>query len=366
LSSGSFSRRRALAAPRGPEDSGRGATPTTQILLQFDDNSLLPLLFGEHDQFLARIEQQLGVSIATRGNRVAVNGDDESAKLAAHALNALYERLQKGLEVTAQEVDAAVRLSSTDTEPSELRQVETGDGGRGAERVHAEHLTIRTKKRSITPRSPRQASYVQALRDHDLVFGLGPAGTGKTYLAVAVAVEMLLQGKVDRIILSRPAVEAGERLGFLPGDLREKVDPYLRPLQDALYEMLPGEQVQRRLSAGEIEVAPLAFMRGRTLANSFVILDEAQNTTPVQMKMFLTRLGENGRMAVTGDLSQVDLPKGELSGLKDACDLLAGMENVSFVRFTDADVVRHELVTRIVRAYEKRDAARSSDQRGGR
>jgi phosphate starvation-inducible PhoH-like protein len=335
--------------------------------LQFDDNSLLPLLFGEHDQHLARIEQQLGVSIATRGNRVAISGDDEAVALARHALDALYERLQKGLEVDAQEVDAAVRLSSTDTEAeaAEPRHVKPAESGEGASRVHAEHLTIRTKKRTITPRSPRQASYVQALRDHDLVFGLGPAGTGKTYLAVAVAVEMLLQGKVDRIILSRPAVEAGERLGFLPGDLREKVDPYLRPLQDALYEMLPGEQVQRRLSAGEIEVAPLAFMRGRTLANSFVILDEAQNTTPVQMKMFLTRLGEQGRMAVTGDLSQVDLPKGELSGLKDACDLLAGMENVSFVRFTDADVVRHELVTRIVRAYERRDAARTRDQRGG-
>ena len=320
----------------------------TATTLQFDDNSLLPLLFGEHDRHIARIEHKLDVSIATRGNKVTITGPDAARASARAALDALYTRLQKGMDVDSHEVDAAIRLADA---PAEMPHA-------GAGTLNAENLTIRTKRRQISPRSPRQAAYIQSLRDHELVFGLGPAGTGKTYLAVAVAVEMLLAGRVDRIILSRPAVEAGERLGFLPGDLNEKVDPYLRPLQDALHEMLPGDQVMKKIQAGEIEVAPLAFMRGRTLANSFIILDEAQNTTPVQMKMFLTRLGENGRMAVTGDLSQVDLPGEQHSGLHDACDLLAGMEDVSFVRFTDADVVRHHLVTRIVRAYEARDAKR--------
>ncbi len=206
-----------------------------------------------------------------------------------------------------------------------------------------------------------QAQYIKALREHDLVFGLGPAGTGKTYLAVAMAVDMLMSGAVERIVLSRPAVEAGERLGFLPGDLREKVDPYLRPLYDALYDMLPGEQVVRRMESGDIEIAPLAFMRGRTLANAYVILDEAQNTTPVQMKMFLTRLGENARMAVTGDLSQVDLPRGTRSGLRDALDTIAGLEGIAMVEFTEADVVRHGLVARIVSAYDRRDKRRKKD-----
>ena len=230
-----------------------------------------------------------------------------------------------------------------------------GSGGTDARR-----LTLRTKKRVISPRTPAQARYIEALGRYELVFGLGPAGTGKTYLAVATAVTMLVSGRVDRIILSRPAVEAGERLGFLPGDVREKVDPYLRPLYDALYDMLPGDQVIKRIANGEIEIAPLAFMRGRTLANSFIILDEAQNTTPMQMKMLLTRLGENSRMAVTGDLSQVDLPAGTVSGLRDAVDILDGIDDVGFVHFTDADVVRHALVTRIVRAYDARDRVRAA------
>lgn len=320
-----------------------------QDLLQFDDNSLLPLLYGEHDQNLARIERQLGVSVASRGNRIAITGPPDSVRSANIALSALYTRLEKGMNVSDAEVDAAVRMAQSSTDPAE--------GAAAAMAVHADHLTIRTRKRHVSPRSPGQAAYIEALADHELVFGLGPAGTGKTYLAVAMAVSLLTEGKVDRIIVSRPAVEAGERLGFLPGDLREKVDPYLRPLYDALYEMLPAEQVVKRLANGEIEVAPLAFMRGRTLSNAFVILDEAQNTTPVQMKMFLTRLGENSRMAVTGDLSQVDLPKGQRSGLRDAADLLADLESIAFVEFTDADVVRHSLVTRIVRAYEARDNA---------
>jgi phosphate starvation-inducible PhoH-like protein len=227
--------------------------------------------------------------------------------------------------------------------------------------VHADELAIATRKRRLTPRSPGQKAYIQALRSHELVFGIGPAGTGKTYLAAAMAVSMLMEGAVERIILSRPAVEAGERLGFLPGDLHEKVDPYLRPLYDALYDMLPATQVASRLSNGEIEVAPLAFMRGRTLSNAFVILDEAQNTTPVQMKMALTRLGENSRMVVTGDLSQIDLPKGAPSGLREAADILADMEGVAFVQFTAADVVRHSLVTRIVRAYAAFDAGKTGE-----
>jgi phosphate starvation-inducible PhoH-like protein len=229
-----------------------------------------------------------------------------------------------------------------------------GDGNL-FDRLGADGTAVRTQRRLVSPRTPVQAAYLRALRDSDMVFALGPAGTGKTYLAVAVAVAMLAKGTVDRIVLSRPAVEAGERLGFLPGDLREKIDPYLRPLYDALYDMLPAEQVMKRLSTGEIEVAPLAFMRGRTLSNSFVIVDEAQNTTPVQMKMLLTRLGGNSRMVVTGDLSQIDLPGGVRSGLRDAIDVLARVGGISFIWFTDADVVRHPLVSRIVRAYDERD-----------
>ncbi|MBX3456080.1 MAG: PhoH family protein [Ferrovibrio sp.] len=231
---------------------------------------------------------------------------------------------------------------------------------RAAERAAASDArlpegAVRTKKRVILPRSPTQGRYISELLKHELVFGLGPAGTGKTYLAVAVAVTMLLEGRVDRIILSRPAVEAGERLGFLPGDMREKIDPYLRPLYDALYDMLPPERVVKGLESGEIEVAPLAFMRGRTLANAFVILDEAQNTSPVQMKMLLTRLGENSRLVVTGDLSQIDLPLGVPSGLRDALDILDGVDGISFVRFNESDVVRHPLVTKVVRAYAQRE-----------
>jgi phosphate starvation-inducible PhoH-like protein len=329
----------AKAAPKAPPKAAPAA------LLQFDDNSLLSLLYGEHDQHLVRLEQRLGVRLAARGNRLAISGPAEAAGIAELALNALYDRLRKKLEVGAAEVDAAIRLA----------QGPLG-AGNGVADLQADDVTIRTRKRYISPRSPNQAAYLRALRSHELVFAVGPAGTGKTYLAVAMAVSLLTEGKVDRIILSRPAVEAGEHLGFLPGDLREKVDPYLRPLYDALYDMLPAEQVVSRLANGEIEVAPLAFMRGRTLSNAFVILDEAQNSTPVQMKMFLTRLGENSRMAVTGDLSQVDLPSGQLSGLRDAVDLLADMDTVALVQFTNADVMRHSLVTRIVRAYEARDS----------
>ena len=311
------------------------------LFLEFEDNSLLPLLFGEHDRNLARLEQLLGVSITSRGNRLAITGPSGPAETAKGALLSLHKRVRKGRPIDMGEVDAAVRMSDI--------------VGEEADNPFGEDLTIRTQRRIVEARSPTQRTYLQALRDFELVFGIGPAGTGKTYLAVAVAVSLLLAGRVNRIILSRPAVEAGERLGFLPGDLREKIDPYLRPLYDALYDMLPADQVVKRISNGEIEVAPLAFMRGRTLSNAFIILDEAQNTTPTQMKMFLTRMGENSRMAVTGDLSQVDLPLGAKSGLRDAVETLDGMDGATFVRFTDADVVRHPMVTRIVRAYNAQD-----------
>ncbi len=319
------------------------------IHLEFDDNRLLPILFGEHDRNLSAIEEQLGVSLVSRGNRIAISGPAANVEAARATLAGLYQRLKRGQDVGRPEVEAALRHGPAGAPAN--AQGERGLFGGPSDDGSA----VRTQRRLVTPRSPTQAGYLRALQELDLVFGLGPAGTGKTYLAVAVAVAMLTKGKVDRIILSRPAVEAGERLGFLPGDLREKIDPYLRPLYDALYDMLPADQVVKRLSTGEIEIAPLAFMRGRTLANAFVILDEAQNTTPVQMKMFLTRLGENSRMAVTGDLSQVDLPEGSLSGLRDAVATLNNVTDIGIVRFTDADVVRHPLVTRIVRAYGARE-----------
>lgn len=315
--------------------------------LHFDDNALLPELFGEHDQNLARIEQKLDVSVMSRGNRLVVSGAPEAVATASSALTALYGRLERGMPVDLGEVDAAVRLAAA-----------LPPAGAAVAAFGEDDNVIHTRRRRISPRSENQAAYIRALRNFEMVFGLGPAGTGKTYLAVAVAVSMQTAGHVDRIILSRPAIEAGERLGFLPGDLREKVDPYLRPLYDALFDMLPAEQVARRLSNGEIEVAPLAFMRGRTLSNSFVILDEAQNTTTIQMKMFLTRLGENSRMAVTGDPSQIDLPRGTRSGLRDAISVLDGVEGVVKVTFTDVDVVRHPLVTRVVRAYEAAEERR--------
>jgi phosphate starvation-inducible PhoH-like protein len=313
------------------------------LFLQFDDNRLLPALYGEHDRHLARIEQGLGVSLVSRGNQIGISGNPEAVDHARQVLSQLYQRLKRGLNVDQAEIDAAVRRAQTP--PASEPGLFDGDAN-----------AIRTQRRHITPRTPMQAQYMRALQENELAFGIGPAGTGKTYLAVAVAVALLTKGEIDRIVLSRPAVEAGERLGFLPGDLREKVDPYLRPLYDALHDMMPADQVMRRMTSGEIEIAPLAFMRGRTLSHSFVILDEAQNTTPVQMKMFLTRLGEKSRMAVTGDLSQVDLPAGQRSGLQDAVDTLSDVEGLSIIRFTDSDIVRHPLVGRIVRAYEARDA----------
>jgi len=309
--------------------------------LEFDDNLLLPLLYGARDQHLDRIEQQLGVSVITRGNRLTISGPASASEAAYLALSHLYERLKRGQEVDLPAVEGAIRLAEAEL-----------DEGLSLRR---EESAFRTRKRRIMARSPGQSAYIRALRENELVFALGPAGTGKTYLAVAAAVDLLMSGRVERIILSRPAVEAGERLGFLPGDLRDKVDPFLRPIFDALNDMLPADQLARRLGTGEIEVAPIAFMRGRTLSHAFVVLDEAQNTTPVQMKMFLTRLGEASRMVVTGDPTQVDLPAGARSGLAEALETLATVEGIATVRLTDKDVVRHELVARIVRAYESRE-----------
>jgi phosphate starvation-inducible PhoH-like protein len=318
--------------------------------IEFDDNLLLPLLYGERDQHLDRIERQLGVSLVPRGNRVAIAGPASATEIARLALSRLYDRLKRGQEIDLAAVEAALRLAQAESEDKSLS-------------LWREDAGFRTRKRRIAARSAGQAVYVKAMRENELVFGLGPAGTGKTYLAVAAAIDLLMAGKVERVILSRPAVEAGERLGFLPGDLRDKVDPYLRPIFDALNDMLPADQLQKRLASGELEVAPIAFMRGRTLAHAFVILDEAQNTTPVQMKMFLTRLGEGSRMVVTGDPSQVDLPAGSRSGLADALEALRNLDSIAVVRFTEKDVVRHPLVARIVGAYDSRDrAARGADE----
>jgi len=307
------------------------------LTVDFEDNRLLGALFGDHDSNLARIEQELGVTLTSRGNRMVIGGDTVSCERARGILRALYQRVERGDAVSQREVDDAIRL--------------------GQDSSAADGVLIQTRKRAIKPRSPNQIHYARNLLEKELVFGIGPAGTGKTYLAVAAAVSMMLTHRVDRIVLSRPAVEAGERLGFLPGDMRDKVDPYLRPLYDALYDMLPAEQVAKKLETGEIEVAPLAFMRGRTLANAYVILDEAQNTTTVQMKMLLTRLGENSRMAITGDLSQIDLPRGTRSGLREAMEVLQDVEGISFTSFDARDVVRHPMVTRIVRAYASHEQA---------
>jgi phosphate starvation-inducible PhoH-like protein len=314
--------------------------------LDFDRAELLGALFGQYDQNLIAIENRLGVYIAARGNRLSIEGEAQAAARARDVLTGLYNRLALGQTVDMGDVEGALALSQ---DPSLEGLVRAEDG-------KAAPLVIRTRRKTIVPRSPTQLKYMQALLRDDIIFALGPAGTGKTYVAVAQAVSQLIAGSVDRLILSRPAVEAGERLGFLPGDMREKVDPYLRPLYDALYDMLPSEQVERRIASGEIEIAPIAFMRGRTLANAFVILDEAQNTTPEQMKMFLTRFGQGSRMVVCGDPRQVDLPNPGRSGLHDATARLEGVEGIAVVRFGAGDVVRHPIVGRIVEAYEGPDA----------
>lgn len=314
------------------------------LVMTFADNGPLVELCGPHDRNVALIEDRLGIDIHTRGNTLALRGDAHNAGLARQVFENLYQRLGEGRSIDIGDVEGALRVVAA---PPKTKQATPGANGL------ANLTTVTTRRKTITPRSPTQNTYLERLADTALVFGTGPAGTGKTYLAVAAAVSALERGLVSRIILSRPAVEAGESLGFLPGDMREKVDPYLRPIFDSLHDCMGATQVERGIETGQIEIAPLAFMRGRTLSDAFVILDEAQNSSPMQMKMFLTRLGENARMCITGDPSQTDLPAGVRSGLSDALSVVSGLEEVAVVEFSAADVVRHPLVARIVQAYDK-------------
>jgi phosphate starvation-inducible PhoH-like protein len=320
-------------------------------VLEFPDNRLLIDLCGELDRNIVQIESRLGVEIRRRGNHLALHGSAPERDAAEQVLRSLYTRLEQGRTVTPGDIDAALRMA-----PGARPEPSRGPGQ--LDMFSGEPLEIRTRRKVVEPRTAAQRAYVDNLFRHELVFGLGPAGTGKTYIAVAAAVAMFIDGRVDRIILSRPAVEAGERLGFLPGDMKEKVDPYMQPLYDALNDFVPPKQVQKLIEERQIEIAPLAFMRGRTLANAFVVLDEAQNATTMQMKMFLTRLGEGSRMAVTGDTTQIDLPRGVTSGLIEAERILRDVPGIGFTRFSAEDVVRHPLVARIIRAYE---AARPAD-----
>lgn len=290
---------------------------------------------------MRQIEQALGVDIATRGNTVAVSGAEKAVVKAEQVLNSLWQKLENKKYLDSQEVDAALRYIS--------------EKKKGQQALSNTDPIVTARKFEVTPRTPNQAAYIDAMRANEMVFGIGPAGTGKTYLAVALAVSMFKEGLIDRMIFTRPAVEAGENLGFLPGDMQEKIDPYLRPIYDALHDAMPGEQIEKKIQAGDIEIAPLAFMRGRTLKNAFVILDEAQNTTTTQMKMFLTRMGEGTRMVITGDASQVDLKVGVKSGLHEAREILDGVEGIAFIEFTSKDIIRHKLVGRIVKAYEERN-----------
>jgi len=306
------------------------------VVVPFEDNRLLTRLLGEFDANLALIEDRLGIEAHAHGNVVILSGPESACEMAREVLEKLYARVTKGEHVGPGDFDGLIRHARQQDTPSPDGQAQ-----------------IATRRKVVKARTPTQSTYIRALEQTDLVFGIGPAGTGKTYLAVAFAAQCLERGLVERIILSRPAVEAGERLGFLPGDMRDKVDPYLRPLYDALYDVLPPEKVERDLEQGVIEIAPLAFMRGRTLANACVILDEAQNTTSMQMKMFLTRLGENSKMVITGDPSQIDLPPGMTSGLEEAVRLLTDVSGITAVRFQSGDVVRRDLVAKIVEAYDR-------------
>ncbi|MBO9409952.1 MULTISPECIES: PhoH family protein [Ruegeria] len=338
----------AIGALTPPQDE----MPQREAFVEFPDNRLLIDLCGEYDRNLTDIEQKLSVQIVRRGNQLVVMGDEDAQKQAIEVLQALYTRLETGKDVEAADVDRELRMGGSEkgTGSREGDQLEMFKGGT---------VEIKTRKKLVEPRTDAQKAYVQSLFNNELAFGIGPAGTGKTYLAVAVGVSMFIGGHVDRIILSRPAVEAGEKLGYLPGDMKDKVDPYMQPLYDALNDFLPGKQLAKLIEEKRIEIAPLAFMRGRTLANAFVVLDEAQNATTMQMKMFLTRLGEGSRMVITGDRSQVDLPRGVQSGLADAERLLKTIPNISFNYFTSKDVVRHPLVAAIIEAYEA-DAGRET------
>ena len=330
-------------APSRKFDRDMQVPPETQVVIDFDDNRAASALVGPYGQHLALIERRLGVVVDSKGNHITIGGSRDGCDAARRVLETLYAQAAKGQDLDQGEVEGAIRAVIAQGSLFEF-------DAKSAKSAAFDSINLR--KRPVRARTAAQDSYIRALKRSELVFGVGPAGTGKTWLAVAHAAQLFERKEVDKIILSRPAVEAGERLGFLPGDLREKVDPYLRPIYDALYDLMDARIVERALQGGEIEIAPLAFMRGRTLTNAAIILDEAQNTTSMQMKMFLTRLGENSRMIITGDPSQVDLPPGQTSGLAEAARLLDGVEGISQVKFTAEDVIRHELVARIVAAYE--------------
>jgi len=319
------------------------------VVLEPADNDRLANLCGQFDEHLRQIERRLDVEIASRGNRFRVTGRPGAAEVGGDVLLSLFEMTDQE-RLDPERVHMMLQESLMDSAEAKV----TDDS---PEAVNGEVITIQTRRKLIRPRGANQTLYMQRSRDHDLAFGVGPAGTGKTYLAVAAAVDALENEQVRRIVLVRPAVEAGERLGFLPGDLSQKVDPYLRPMYDALYDMIGAERVTRLIERSVIEIAPLAFMRGRSLNESFVLLDEAQNTSIEQMKMFLTRIGFGSRAVVTGDITQIDLPSGQTSGLKNAIEVLRDVEGISFTYFTPKDVVRHELVQRIVEAYEKNDCS---------
>jgi len=308
-------------------------------ILELEDNKLLIELYGQHDENLTKIENNFGIHISYRGNIIEFRGNDDACSSASKFITSVYKKLVNGKKINEDIFDNF----SKNSKQSDAEDLNT--------------ILIKTKKKNIYPRSSNQLKFVNLIKNKDLVFGVGPAGTGKTYLAVACAVEALLKKEISKIILSRPAVEAGERLGFLPGDLKEKIDPYLRPLYDALNDLIPSKTLERYLENNTIEIAPLAFMRGRTLENSYIILDEAQNTSSMQMKMFLTRLGKNSKMVIAGDSTQVDLPRGEKSGLKEILNIMPRTDEIGKVLFKKADITRHSLVTKIVEAYEKNNKA---------
>ena len=319
-------------------------------ILEFSNNDLLPALYGEYNDHLSYIEKKLQINISDRGNVIRVTGAKNDAATAEKILRSLYDKLDKKelMNITHADIDAEIRFANAGDDKNKKK-----NGSKSTANVENKNYAIKTKNKLIAPRSPNQREYIQLLNSCDVVFGLGPAGTGKTYISVAAAIDMYLQGKIEKLIFTRPAVEAGENLGFLPGDMKEKIDPYLRPIYDALQDMLPHDFLMKKMEIGEIEIAPLAFMRGRTLANAFVILDEAQNTTCSQMKMFLTRMGENSRMVITGDASQTDLPKHVTSGLHEAIEVLSGVEGIGMMTFDADDVIRNPMVRKIIKAYDK-------------
>jgi phosphate starvation-inducible PhoH-like protein len=324
--------------------------PNDEALI-LEDNAVAQVLYGENDRNLRVLEAEIGVQISARGNRVQVRGPELESKLARRVLRDLYDMAASGVGIERSEVLQVARMVHENANPA-------------AQAIFEGEAIEVARHRRIVPRSENQRHYVKTIRSHDFTFGIGPAGTGKTYLAMAMAVSALLKREVGRIILARPAVEAGEKLGYLPGSLQEKVDPYLRPLYDALHDMMDYADAQRRMERGVIEVAPLAYMRGRTLNDAFVILDEAQNTTPEQMKMFLTRLGFDSKAVVNGDVTQIDLPKNVSSGLIEATAVLAGIPGIEFVTFNETDVVRHPMVQQILRAYERSDLQRAGGREG--